>query len=250
MCTVAFMWAVAWGNIPQWVSAGAAIVVVLAGAILLTHGRRTDLDVTATAHSLPSGTVLDVRAKLRPIGSFKNRAYGPLGCTGCAAARTSPAGSRPLAPSESWVTDNRCPSESSTSAYDDRDLHLLRFRKHAKGMKDRRLKWGCTNRKIPFIEIREVRLNQADSEAPPQDQDERLVRTIMNAFRGQFAEPQEALQVTHIVPVDTSDPAVMGWRVLLVHHVPMETWFLRRPSHDSWSWEDDDFVPRPEMPVR
>jgi hypothetical protein len=111
-------------------------------------------------------------------------------------------------------------------------------------MSRRRAKWGCENRRVPWVEIYEVRLETSEgSEHPPRPK-EVLCCVIMNALRDQYAEPHEHLQLTHIVPLDVSDASIIGWRVFFKLSTPKEWWFFRRPAKDCWEWEDDDFVPR------
>jgi hypothetical protein len=96
------------------------------------------------------------------------------------------------------------------------------------------------------IEIREIRLESSDNPEQAPSIKETPVLFLMNAFCGQYAEPNEHLQLTHVVPVASSDPSIIGWRIGLHLAIPMEFWFLHRPSRDSWTWEDDEFIPRPK----
>lgn len=208
---------------------------MLFGAIaLLLRGRRTNVDVTATLHSDGQTSMLDVRAKMNPVASFSNSPYEPLPCEGCATHR------RNKNPSDSWFISSECPRQSFADRFTRRDIRMPTFRKRGGGMRRRRSKWGCPNRKVASLEVRKVvhRPKSGNLEGFSEE----TCGWILHAFRGHFAEPQENLQVTHLIPVDASDPSVLGWKVILRVRVPKETWFLSRPSADSWGWDDDEFV--------
>jgi hypothetical protein len=235
--------AITFGNLAEWISAVAASALVVAAIVLLAHGRRTDIDVTAEARSLRSGLVLDVRLKVHPVGSFRVKPYAATHCDDCQNARHNPANAKNITSRTAWSTSARCAAEARGS--NSKDLRLPTLRKNGAGMKRRRAMWGCPNRRIPYLEIREVRAKPANGpNGLPQVTEETII-WLMNPFRGQYAEPQETLQLTHLVPVATHDDSVIGWRVRLALNVPMETWYFQRPSDDSWDWEDDDFVPVP-----
>lgn len=233
--------------VPEWISAVTAVAVVVGGLwAVIRFGRRCDVEVHATAVGTDARTVLDIRASLNPVGLWRVLPYWPVQCDGCS--------SRLKYPSEevvgedremSWVASAHCPRESRAWDSGDRDVHVT-LRKKGRSMLQRRSKWGCPNHRVPRIEIFEVSLAKsgADGQSTPK---ERPIGVIMNALRGGFAEPNEHLQVTHVLPVDGTDEATIGWRVVLKISIPMETWSLRHPSSDAWEWTDDDFVARPGL---
>jgi len=106
-------------------------------------------------------------------------------------------------------------------------------------MDERRRKWGCPNRKLPTIEVREVRIEDTDGQRRTV---EVPVSYVFNVFCSEFAEPQEQLRHTQIVPIPTPDVSVIGWRVVLDVWIPKESWPVRWPDDDSWRWQVDDFV--------
>lgn len=118
-------------------------------------------------------------------------------------------------------------------------------RKQSGGMFRRRMKWGCPNRKVPTVEVFEVRAKPSNEVGQLPMIAEKPIMWLMNAFHGEYAEPRERLQFTHVVPVPPPDPGVIGWRAVLTLDIPKETWFFRHPSKDSWGWKNDDFVPLP-----
>ena len=241
------MIAVAFGNVAQFISAGAAVVIVLGGVFLLFHGLRTDVEVTAEADQIKTNLIaLDVRVKLNPVGSLRVKPYEARACAECNRTRFHPSSGGQLSSEEPWYSRQRCPLEAAAPDYETLDWRIPTFRKRGGGMSRRRSKWGCANRRLAVVEVYEVRLEATSGDAPALGPTEELVCVISNALRGQYAEPHEQLQLTHMVPLRATDPTI-GWRVLFRLETPRQLWFMRRPSKDSWGWEDDDFVARPRL---
>jgi len=220
-------------------------LILFGGLLLLLRGRRTDVEVTAQAHHIQSNMiVLDIRVRMNPVSSFQTMPYEAVPCSACAAGRFDPAPDVSISKDDPWYAHQRCSLELGAPDYKSLDLRFPSPRKKGGGMSRRRNKWGCRNRRVSCVEIFEVRLEAASGEIRPT---QRLLSVIMNALRGQYAEPQEHLQLTHFLPVPTSDPSVIGWRVVFRLSIPKEWWFVHRPSKDYWDWEDDDFLPRPDL---
>ena len=228
------MMAVDFGNVPQWISAVSAVVIVGAAFKLLLHGRRTNIGVAAEPRNVNGIWILDVAVTLTPVGSFRVTPFWPVKCVDCPVPITD-------ASAESWAASTRCDADK-TPGYATDDYHpFSKFHRRRRGMADRRGKWGCPNRKVPTIEVREVRVEKADdgetrtTEVP--------VIYVFNAFHSEFAEPQEQLHHTHAVLIPKPDFTMIGWRVILDVWIPKESWSVRRPESDSWRWQVDDFVP-------
>jgi hypothetical protein len=238
--------AIQWGNFPQWISAGVAVVVLLGAATILIHsGRRTDFEVQASAVEAADGqSLLDVRLKLKPVGAWRVMPYWPVECE-CTENMTLEPGSE--LKTEAWTQPEPCAKAIHWDRLKTRDPRLPTLRKKGGGMTRRRNKWGCPNRRVPRIDVYEIRSDSKNPGSHFLREQQRHVATIMNPIRGQFAEPHEQLNVTHTVPVDRSDDGVLGWRIVASIWVPMESWFLRPTWSDSWLWEDDDFVIRTEV---
>lgn len=237
------MIAITYGNFAQWISAVVAVVAVLAAGVLLLHGRRTDADLTAESLKVDGQLLLDVRVGIRPVGSLATHPYPPLPCQVCDEIRQhDPAGK--MLPDEAWFTFTRCFLEDTALLYESRDIRWPTVFRHGSAMKGRRSRWGCPNRKVSTIEIREVRRSR--NEDGKLSLEDVSVRWVVNALRSQFSEPHERAEATHIIPIDNPDSLAIGWRVVFTVQIPMETWFFRRPNKDSWRWIVDDFVPLPE----
>ena len=241
------MLALDYGNLPQWISAGSAFVLVVGAVVLLAHGRRTDIGVTAEVRQLSGKNFLDICVTMSPVGSLRNRPYGVVGCGWCNESRIGQARHGQLPDDEMWLTLHHCPGETADPHYGAIDLRLPTPRKRGRGMTRRRVKWGCTNRKVPLVEIFEVCTNPSNEADQLQIITEKSIIRLMNAFHGEYAEPHERLQFTHVVPVPASGPSVIGWRAVLTLEIPRETWFLRHPSKDSWVWKNDDFAWVPQI---
>lgn len=224
-----------WGTVPQWVSAVAAVLLFFAAYYLFFYGRRTNVTVTAQGYGVEKGWLLDIVATLTPVGAFRVGPYTPLQCNSCPTEVTSEYDG-------SWIGNVRCEAETLASRYAGWDWRpWSQLRLHRKGMVKRRARWGCPNRKVPYIEVCEVSVR---ANAEPPDVVETPVLYVFNPFGSEFAESQETTRRTHVVLVPSPDEDVVGWRVILNVLVPMETWSIRRPSRDSWGWRDDDYVPR------
>jgi hypothetical protein len=231
------MMGITYGNVAQWVSAGVAVVVVLAAIKLLMHGRRTNISVDAEPFEVGGTHVLDVSITLSPVGSFRVTPYWAAPCVACPVEIPNEMFY------ESWTTSKRCGAENRATDFSERDFHVFaKFRRKRKGMTNRRRKWGCTNRKVPTIEVREVRI--ADAESGERSVTDRAVRYVFNAFDSEFSEPQERLERTHAIVIPPPEQDVIGWRVQLQVCIPREWWSFKRPNDDSWSWTVDSFVPR------
>lgn len=231
--------------VPEWISAVAAVAVVVGGLwALIRFGRRCDVEVHATAVGEGARTVLDIRASLNPVGLWRVLPYWPVQCDGCS-VRFGHTSEEAVGEDRavSWVASADCPRDDRTWEPRERDVHVT-LRKKGGSMSHRRNKWGCPNHRVPKIEIFEVRLAESGADGVLISKD-RSIGMIMNALRGGFAEPNEHLQVTHVLPVDSTDETIIGWRVALKVSIPMELWGFRHPSSDSWEWTDDDFVARP-----
>lgn len=103
------MFAIDLGNLPQWISAIAASILVIGAIVLLAHGRRTDIEVTAEARRLPAGDFLDVRVTMSPVGSLRNRPYKVVGCVWCNENRIVPDAHGQLS-DDMWIALKPCPS--------------------------------------------------------------------------------------------------------------------------------------------
>jgi hypothetical protein len=243
MDTVILGVSIALGTLPQWVSAVAAAVVVLAGAWLFFHsGRRVDLDIATTATLRDENVFLDIRLKMRPVGSYQVRPYRNSGA--CTVCNKQPRIQR--TGEETWFAIERCSQQALATAYAAGDLHLPRFLTRGGGLVKRRARWGCPNRKMPSVEIWETTLQATDGDpAKVRLTDEALTGIITDPFAGQFAEPGETLQTSHLIPVNPAIEHLIGWRIRFSVSVPRATWFYRKPDRDSWGWTDDDFIAIP-----
>jgi hypothetical protein len=222
-----------WGNFPQWLSAFAALAIVGAAVKLLFHGRRTNIGISAESRHANGQWVLDVEVTLSPVGSCRVTPYWPEECEKCPGVITEN-------DTDVWIATDRCPAEGE-SAYNEPYSHLWsKFHRKRRGMRERRKHWGCPNRKVPTISVLEMTfMDDADGKRLV----EKPLAYAFNVFCAEFAEPQEQLRHTQVVPITTPRDEVIGWRVVLDVWIPKETWPIRWPNDDSWHWQVDDFVP-------
>ncbi len=220
---------IALGNVPQWISALAATLILLGAALVLFRGRRTDVEVTGQAHRVHADSfVLNLQVKINPVGSLKTAPLGPTACDGCLQGRFYPDGHHALKVKETWYAKERCHLVDAAPEYKRLDWRLPTPRKRGGGMAKRRAKWGCQNRRLPYVEIHEVRLAGINADQPLERPQETLACVAVNVLRGPVSsDPWHHLSSSGRTPkiastIESKIDVPIQWKELLLQDFQAE----------------------------